>query len=70
MILFNTLNNPSIPYCEGNDIYTRNTEYYLLVKKNYIIFQVYMTSPLQQIYKAHMLGEIAFTRESRNTISL
>ena len=38
MILFNTLNNPSIPYCEGNDIYTRNTEYYLLIKKNYIIF--------------------------------
>ena len=70
MILFNTLNNPSIPYCEGNDIYTRNTEYYRLVKKNYIIFQVHMTSPLQQIYKAHMLGEIAFTRESRNTISL
>ena len=42
MILFNTLNNPSIPYCEGNDIYTRNTEYYLLIKKKlYNISSVY-----------------------------
>ena len=40
MILFNTLDNPSIPYCEGNDIYTRNTEYYLLIKKKlYNIFK-------------------------------
>ena len=42
MILFNTLDNPSIPCCEGNDIYTRNTEHYLLIKKYiYNISSVY-----------------------------